>query len=323
MTWDAALSGNNGDVSFAPGSKDLNDLISDPSISAVAAGVYTGATFRLNSVGMDGVALDAVKGDIEPAILEGRAPKGADEVAVGRKSLQAARVRVGSSVVVSIVGQPRTQTMKVVGIVVLPFDDDTSTIGEGLWMTFAGIQGLANYIPRDSAIIRFAPGVSHQAAIKRLQSRFPGDYSSLDIPSGVEDFGRVSRLPLVLAGVLAALAAGTLAHMLTSSIRRRRRDLAILKTLGFGRGQVRAAVAWQAAVFTVTALVIALPLGVVAGRWIWNVVARYGGFAPATVIPATQFGIVCAGSLIAAALIAVFPAGTAARTQPALVLRSE
>src|SRR6266568_987048 len=149
MTWDAALSGDSGSASFAPGSRDLNDLISDPSISDVATGVYTGATYRVNNVGMDGVAMDAVKGDIEPAILEGRAPKGADEVAVGRKSLQAAHARIGSTVQVSIVGQRQTQTMRVVGIVVLPFDDDTSTIGEGLWMTFPGTQRLVQDVPRD------------------------------------------------------------------------------------------------------------------------------------------------------------------------------
>ena len=323
MTWDAALSGNSGSVSFESGSKDRADLTSDPSISDVAVGLYSGATFRLNNVGMDGVALDPVKGDIEPAILEGRAPKGADEVAVGRKSLQAARAHIGSSVVVSIVGQPQTQTMRVVGIVVLPFDDDTSTIGEGLWMTFSGMQPLIHGVKPDSAIVRFAPGVSHASAIKGLLARFPGDYSSLDTPSGVGDFGRVSRLPLVLAGVLAALAAGTLAHMLSSSIRRRRRDLAILKTLGLGRGQLRAAVAWQATIFTTAALLIAVPLGVVAGRWMWNVVARYGGFASAPIVPVAQFGIVCGACVLVAALIAVWPARSAARTQPGLVLRAE
>jgi ABC-type lipoprotein release transport system permease subunit len=122
---------------------------------------------------------------------------------------------------------------------------------------------------------------------------------------------------------LAALAAVTLAHMLTSSIRRRRRDLAILKTLGLGTGQLRAAVAWQATVFTPTALVIAVPLGVVAGRWLWNVIARYGGFAPAAIVPAAEFGIVCGGSLLVAALIAAWPARAAAKTEPALVLRTE
>jgi ABC-type antimicrobial peptide transport system permease subunit len=324
MNWDVAFSDNSGSVSFAPGSKELKALSSDPTIADLAAGVYTGATFRLNGVGMDGIAVDAIKGDIEPTILEGRAPKGADEVVVGRKSLQAAHAGIGSSVLVGIIGQANApQAMRVVGITILPFDDDTSSIGEGLWMTFAGIQGLVPGVPKDSAIIRFAPGVAKGPAIKRLQARFAGDYSSLDLPNGVRDFGRVSRMPLVLAGVLAALAAGTLAHMLTSSIRRRRRDLAILKTLGLGKGQVRAAVAWQAAVFTGTALVVAVPLGLVAGRWMWNVVARYGGFAPAAIVPAAQFGIVCAGSLVVAALVAVWPARAAARTEPALVLRAE
>jgi len=325
MNWDVAFSGDTqSHVSFAPGSKGLKALSSDPSISDFATGTYNGATFRLNGVGMDGVAFDAVKGDIEPTILEGRAPKGANEVAVGRKSLQAARAGIGSSVLVSVVGQKKSaQSMRVVGITVLPFDDDTSTIGEGLWMTYAGVQRIVPGVPSDSALIRFAPGASRASAIARLRSRLTGDFGSPDTPTGVKDFGRVSQVPLVLAAVLAALAAGTLAHMLISSIRRRRRDLAILKTLGMGTGQLSAAVAWQAIVFTGASLVIAVPLGVVSGRWLWNVIGRYGGFAPAPVVPLAQFGIVCAGSLVIAGLIAVWPARAAARTQPASVLRSE
>ena len=45
------------------------------------------------------------------------------------------------------------------------------------------------------------------------------------------------------------LAVAALGHTLVSSIRRRRRDLATLKTLGFTRGQVSATVAWQATTF--------------------------------------------------------------------------
>ena len=71
----------------------------------------------------------------------------------------------------------------------------------------------------------------------------------------------------MLAGLLALLAAAALAHLLVTSVRRRRRDLAILKSLGFVRGQVSAAVAWQATTVALLALAVGLPLGVALGRW--------------------------------------------------------
>ena len=52
-------------------------------------------------------------------------------------------------------------------------------------------------------------------------------------PADVANWGRVSGFPYGgLAALIAAAAAALLAHALATSIRRRRRDLAILKTLG-------------------------------------------------------------------------------------------
>ena len=119
------------------------------------------------------------------------------------------------------------------------------------------------------------------------------------------------------------MAIGTLAHLLVSSFRRRRRDVAILKTLGFEKRQARGVVMWQAGIFTLVVLAIALPLGVVVGRLSWNVVARYGGFDPAPVVPLGQFGLVCGTALVIAIGLSVLPARAAARTPPAVVLRTE
>ena len=323
--WDVVYDSQNA-FSFDPGSKELNDLVNDPAISDASVGGYTGATFRLNGIGMDGIALDPVKGHLEPTRLEGRVPTGSDEVAVGRKSLQEAHAHIGSTVKVGIVGQPESKTlsMRVVGVSVFPFDDDTSTVGEGLWMTAAAAKRiLPPEVPLSSAVIRFAPGISKTAALKKLKARFEGYFETAQTPGGVKDYKRVSLVPFVLAGVLAALALGTVAHLLLSSIRRRRRDLAILKTIGFEKSQARGAVMWQAGIFMLVVLAIAVPLGFVVGRWTWNVIAGYGGFASAPVVSFVQVGIVCGAALLIAAALAVLPARAAARTPPAVVLRTE
>lgn len=84
-------------------------------------------------------------------------------------------------------------------------------------------------------------------------------------PGQVSGYAGVRTAPLVLAALLGALAAATLVHTLVTSVRCRRRDLAILKTVGFVRHQLSAAVAWQSTTITTIALMAGLPLGLIAG----------------------------------------------------------
>jgi ABC-type lipoprotein release transport system permease subunit len=142
----------------------------------------------------------------------------------------------------------------------------------------------------------------------------PGDVSSLE---------RIASVPVLLAGLLAVMAIGVLAHTLITSIRRRRRDLAILKTLGFSPLQLAGVVAWQATALTVIALLIGLPVGVAVGRWTWTVFADQLGILPDPIFPLLAVLFAVPSALFLANLIAALPGRSAARTQAALVLRSE
>ena len=104
--------------------------------------------------------------------------------------------------------------------------------------------------------------------------------------------------------VLAVLAVGTLAHVLLTGVRRRRRDLALLKTLGFTRRQVLGTVAWEASAFAAVALLIGLPLGVIAGRWAWAVFASAAGVSTAATVPLATVLLAIPATLLAANLIA-------------------
>lgn len=118
------------------------------------------------------------------------------------------------------------------------------------------------------------------------------------------------------------LACGIIAHTLLTSVRRRRRDLAILKTIGFTTRQVRATVAWQATALAGAGLIAGVPLGLLAGRWAWILFAGQIAIVPAPVIsPLTLLAVPAV--LAAANAIAAIPARAAARTQPATVLRTE
>jgi putative ABC transport system permease protein len=108
-----------------------------------------------------------------------------------------------------------------------------------------------------------------------------------------------------------------------TTVRRRRRELAILATLGFTRGQVRGAVAWQATIVVTFGALVGVPLGAGAGRWAWDAFAAHTGFAPEPATPLAATLLVVPGAIVAANLIALLPGAVALRRRPAAVLRAE
>jgi len=143
------------------------------------------------------------------------------------------------------------------------------------------------------------------------------------LPAQLQNFSRIKTVSFVLVMVVGLMGALMLIDALVSTVRRRSRDLAILKTLGFTRGQVRSAVAWQATLLIVLAIPPALVAGVIGGRVLWRAFGNRIGFVPQAVVPVIALALAAAGALALANIVAAFPARAAARTRPALVLRSE
>jgi len=112
-------------------------------------------------------------------------------------------------------------------------------------------------------------------------------------------------------------------HALVTSVSRRRRDLAMLKALGFTRGQVSQTVAWQATTFALLAALIGVPLGIAGGRWAWRLIAGQLGIDAGPIVPPLSVLAIAAGALLVANLAAAGPGRAAARTHPAVALRSE
>ena len=108
-----------------------------------------------------------------------------------------------------------------------------------------------------------------------------------------------------------------------SSIRRRRRDLAILKTIGFQRRQLTSTVAWQASTLSVVALLVGIPVGIAVGRWIWSAFSNQLGIIPSPALPLLGVLLTIPATLLLANLIAFVPGRAAARVKAATVLRTE
>jgi hypothetical protein len=270
-------------------------------------------------------ALDPVRGSVQPTVVAGAWPRDASEVALGSKTM--AELGVGMGDLVTVHAGRRTARLRVVGQSVFPeTGGGTQALGHGAGMTLEALRALVPRVPENYYLVRFVPKVDQAAATSDLNRRFVrlgGGVVRGARPTDLQNVGRVRGLPVVLAALLGLVGIATLAHSLIGSVRRRRRDLAVLKTVGFVRRQVRGAVAWQATVVAALALVVGVPVGIAAGRWAWLAFAGGLGVVPLASVPAAVALLIAPATILIANLVAAGPARSAARTAPAVVLRME
>jgi predicted lysophospholipase L1 biosynthesis ABC-type transport system permease subunit len=141
-------------------------------------------------------------------------------------------------------------------------------------------------------------------------------------PAGVVSIQRLRATPTLLATLVAVLLAAAVANALVVAVRRRRRDLAVLRTLGFTTGQVVRTVLWQATTVGVVAVIVGIPVGVILGRWTWTLLAdRLGTIAqPQVSVPALV--ALTAAVIVLSNAVGLVPGLRAART-PGRGLRPE
>jgi ABC-type lipoprotein release transport system permease subunit len=323
LTWDVFVAG--ADESQGEGARVAAALRRDPDVDSVGRGGW-------DSVEIAGRSPFAffVEGDpsLRSPIAHGRAPVGDDEIALGPETMRLAHARIGGTVDVAYVGPDTVNrvVMRVVGQAVTPPAPWVGTYrpGEGVTFTIGGyrrvVAGPVRSLP---FLVRFRAGVDPDAATGRLQRRLP---EALLLPSRqpsqVAAIGGIAKIPVVLSGLLGALAAGALSHTLLTSIRRRRREFAILKTVGFVRRQVAGVVAWQATTFAAWATLVGVPVGIAVGRWTWRALADQVGVDPSIAYPLIIPAIVPA-AVVFANVLALGPAHLAVHTPVARVLRSE
>ncbi len=142
-------------------------------------------------------------------------------------------------------------------------------------------------------------------------------------PAEIVNYRTMGATPVLLAAGVAGGALAGLALTLAASVRRRRRDLALLKTLGFTKAQLAAAVAWQASVAAVIGIVVGVPVGVALGRWFWVLFAREIYAVPEPTVPVAAVVLIGLGALVLANIAAAVPARIAARTPAAGLLRAQ
>ncbi len=142
-------------------------------------------------------------------------------------------------------------------------------------------------------------------------------------PAEIENYRTIGVIPDLLALALALGAVVALGLTLVASVHRRRRDLALLRTLGFTGRQLLSAVAWQASVAGAIGALFGIPIGIVVGRWLWTLFANNIYAVPHPTEPVLAIVIVAVSALVLANVVAALPGRTAAQTSSAQVLRGE
>ncbi len=293
-----------------------NDIVT-PVLGVPGVAALTAATFdavRLGGHDVPVFAFEAVTGGLVPVILEGRAPEGADEIGLG--SEVARRLGVGVGDEIDAVGpNGDAARLRIVGRVVTP-----DSAGGGAAMTFVGLQRLDPAVTRNVLLANLRPDAAPDTADAIATANFspPG---AIPVPTSVRALRRVTAAPLLLAAVLSLLLVVAGGYLLATSVRTRRRELAVLRALGANGGQLRRIVHWHATLTGALALAIGVPAGWVLGRWIVRLMTDAIGVVPGAHIPWAEVAGGVAAVVVIVNLLAVLPARRASSAETTLVLR--
>ena len=281
---------------------------------------------------------------VAPPLLSGHGLDRSGQIVLGATTLTQLHKRVGQTVVLSN-GFTKPRPLLIVGTATMPSigtgETGTLEMGSGALVATSDfptpdLNSQAARIPGPNAIlIRTRPGASTAAAFHSLEkvnaaiNAVPADPGqaggvvSVLRPAEIVNYRTMGDTPVYLGLGLATGAVIALGLTLVASVRRHRRDLAVLKMLGFTRRQLATAVAWQSSTAVGIGTIVGIPLGTFLGRSLWDVFAHQIDVVPAPSVPALSILLIAAGALVLANFVAALPGQMAARCPTAVLLRAE
>ena len=274
--------------------------------------------------------------DVDLGVVEGRLPTGAREVALGTRTAADRGIDVGDTVRLGGEGVT-TRRARVTGLVVLPtlgpYGSDRAAPGDGMLVSGgrlrSGVRRTGSSPSPGSTCGRDAPGPREAARLTReyqtwdTNGYLPFFYAEPVRPAEIEDAESMQGIPLLVGGLLVVATVIGLAVAIVVSVRGRRRELAMLRALGFDARQVRTSVRVQSLATVLPAIAIGVPGGVVLGRFLWQSFASELGVLQTVSVPVVWVGATVVGAVVVALVASAFPARVAARIAPASALRAE
>jgi ABC-type lipoprotein release transport system permease subunit len=293
---------------------------------------------------IDGVATPMLGMDpgasLVPPVLRGRAIERADEIVLGGATAAALDKDIGDEVTIGGGGTPRM--VRVVGIATFPAIGAVhvahTALGTGALvvpelvpnhdLNLTGTER-GDFGPR-AIFVRLRPGIDVDAELAHLRettaplSTSAGlDVLSVQRPAEIVTGRAATSLPVFLAGTLAVATLASLGLALANATRRRRRELALLRTIGFTGRQLGAVVSWLATATVVIGLAVGVPLGIVVGRLTWQAFADQLDVVHTPRVPLVTIVLLVIVAVALANAIAAAPARRARQVATASLLRPE
>jgi len=336
--WDDEMIGAYSGLADVPFPQTGRLLDRDPYVAAWSQASFDDLRLDGQDVAVLGTTPNAA---VAPPILSGHGLDASDQVVLGPLTLAELHKHVGDTVMLDN-GQGPPIRLVIVGTATLP------AIGAGLSLHLEIGNGAVlaqQLIPEqdrgfgdlpgspEAMFVRFHPGANLVAARRSLEQiaqevgvikrHGPPSVVSVQRPAEIVNYRAMGGTAALLAVALAAGAVLALGLTLVASVRRRRRELALLKTLGFTRRQLAATVSWQSSVAVLVGVLVGVPLGIAAGRALWIRFADALSVVPQPTVNALPIVLIVVGALLLANLVAAVPGLRAARTPAALVLHAE
>jgi hypothetical protein len=317
----------------------LKSLEHNRAVTGITKGIALNE-ISVNKVLVGGIAGTAIRGRLLLSTVDGHLPNGHNQIGLGATTMRQAGARVGSVVHVTLSlpsGGKRTVPFRVVSQISFPVLAGAVSLGTGAAFTIAGYEDAVCPAGSHQAACRAAvvgtndggvlasvvSGARGKAAVNHYLDADRTITTLATAPTSLINFGEAVNFPLIFGAMLAVFGAATLLHLLVVSVSRRRREVGLLKVLGFVNGQVVSAVAWQATTLALVGIVIGVPLGVVIGQAVWQAFASNLGVIPVSVVPGLLIGVLAVGVVVVANLIAAAPALVATRSNPGELLRTQ
>jgi hypothetical protein len=336
--WNYALiaGGGPGDIPAKASATLLHD---DPSVAA-----WSGYWF--GNVQIDGLTVPVLGGSpvasVAPPILTGHGVDRPGQIVLGPGTLAQLHKSVGDTVTVRY-GTTAPHLLRIVGTTTMPAVGVAgvtghASMGTGAVVPYhllpASVRNQFNESPSGPNVefVRLKPGadattalrsLNHVAAKLSTSANYGNQVYGVQRPAEIVNYHSMGVTPLILGLGLTAGAVTALGLTLVASVRRRRRSMAMLRTLGFTGRQLRASVAWQSSIAVVIGLAVGVPLGIVAGRFLWDLFATNIYVVPSPTVPVLAIVAIALGALLLGNMVAAIPGRLAARTPAALLLRTE
>jgi hypothetical protein len=350
--WDYAVQASNG---YGPvPDKAVATLQRDHAVTA-SSGIWF-ATMQLDGVEVPSLLSDPAA-PVAPPVIAGHGLTSRHEIVLGASTLAELHKQIGDTVDLKYVPAypPHPIRLTIVGVATMP----AIGIAEGLHTSM----GIGAAVPADAGPVTESLGAQAyespcngpnmvllrvrggpdapegRGAADRLSkaandilarqppqstcSGYAASVLAVQHPAQITNYRSIGTTPLLLAAALAAAAVVALGLAFAASVRRCRRDLALLRVMGFVERQLAAAVAWHASITASIGVLFGVPLGIVLGRWLWILFAEEIGAVPAPAVPVWSIAAAALAALVLANIAAALPGRRAARTAAALVLNQE